>query len=104
MTENEAVIVISWKNDILEGQEECADIQSDVNKIWDEDVLMGSFYKSESDSMSLYYYVHGLHKTYSSLTMSYMATFSRVSQQTDFLIPCCDLNHGYQLEAYLPYH
>lgn len=103
LTENEAVSIISWNNDILKGQEKCGHIQSDLDKIWDgEEVLMGGFYKNESTE-SLYYYVHKWHKTYSSMTMSYVATFSKVDQHMDLVKPCADLDHQYQHEAYLPY-
>ena len=63
---------------------------------------MGSFHKSDS-TVCVYYYVHQWHKTYSSMTMSYLATFSKVVQQKDLVKPCADLNHQDQHEAYLPY-
>ena len=103
LSEDEAVSIINWKSMIwLNKEEKCARIQRDLEMIWDEEVLMGSFHKSDS-TVCVYYYVHQWHKTYSSMTMSYVATFSKVVQQKDLVKPCADLNHQDQHEAYLPY-
>ena len=87
----------------LKGKKKYAEIQNDLNKIWEEDMAMGNFYRSESDSVHLYYYVHQEYCTYSSTIMHYMATFSKIVQQKDLLRPCSEGNHVYQQEAHLPY-
>ena len=100
ISDNEAVSIIKWKNKALKNQKKCVDIQNDLNKIWEEDVPDGSFYKTNSN---LYYYVHNGHRTYSSMTMKYVGTFSKIEQMKELLGPCYKGGHEYKHEAYLPY-
>ena len=57
LTDDEAVSNISWKNAILKGQEKHTTIQSDLDKIWDEDVAVQPLTANGN-------HAHRLHRVY----------------------------------------